>query len=266
MTSRTLSIDEYKQLITRTGWQRTVELRNTLSQPVPVPSALGEEMILTKHLGWATVSSVLDGVTITYKEKYSYVGFDELSLEVSQSGLFCSWTVEGVTVTDEAGARVSDSELGALLCHEFSAVDYSQLGLSFIENVDPEIDPIVRCTLLFHNRPGVRFTGNLIAGTCSSPHRKDPSFSGVPGKWYENELFITRSGRYVCTQTWRSLDPETDDLCLGAVCDLMEDVIEFFGKHPLSLKLYQQAGKSMLEAVADVVSKMQARASMQPGQ
>lgn len=253
MPTRTITLDEYKQLITQAGWQRKTELRNTLSQPVPVPSALRTEMFLTRHLGWATVSSVLDGVSIVYREKYSHVGFDELSLSISTAGNFNAWTIKGVTVVDDAGARVSDGKLGELLADEFSFVDYYQLGLSVVENVDPKVQ-LNRCTIIFHNRSNVRFTGHLIAGTASSPDRKDPHFSGVPGRWYENELYITQGGRYVCSQSWKSLNPETDDLCLGAVCDTIGEVAEFFGQRPLSQKLYQQAGEAMVKAVAGVLT------------
>lgn len=250
MTSCTISLDEYKQLITRAGWQRKTELRSTLSQPVPIPSALGTEIILTRHAGWATVSSFRDGVSIIYKEKYSHVGFDELSLSTSTDGNFNVWTIEGVAVVDEAGARVSNGKLGELLADEFSFIDYYQLGLSVVEDVDPKVKSLEQGTMIFHNRCNARFTGNLIAGNASSPNRKDPNFSGVAGSWYENKLYITRGGRYVCSQLWTSLNPETDDICLGAVCDTIGEVAEFFGQHPLSHKLYQQAGETMIMVVA----------------
>lgn len=265
MTTRTISIKEYKQLITQDGWEKKAELRDTLSQPAPVHSVLGEEMVLTKHLGWATAVSALDGITITYKEKYSYVGFDEMSLQISTTGNFDVWTIEGVIVVDEAGARVPDRKLGALLGDWFRFVEYYQLGLSVIENVDPEFEPIDRCSMLFNNRQSVRFTGNLIAGTTSSPDRKDPNFSGVPGKWYENELYITRGGRYVCAQTWRSLNPDTEDIYLGAVCDSIEGVKGFFGNHTLSRKLYMQVSTSMVEAMVGAIHKLEIKVTNQPG-
>ncbi len=56
--------------------------------------------------GWASITSILDGIKITYIEGFNYDECDPDSLSTGTEGQDEVWSVEGVVVVDEYGDKM----------------------------------------------------------------------------------------------------------------------------------------------------------------
>lgn len=188
--------------------------------------------------GYAAMTSILDGIEITYAENYSYDNHDEESFCVSADGQEEIWEVEGVRVVDEDGDEVDVWELADYLPKAFYEINYDfDKDFDFNETTDigiGEDSKMETITLAVDNEPNIRFTGECIAAVESSDDR--------PGRWTELKLFKTSSDKYVCQQVGVTCYQGERNRYSGVVCETTEEVIEFFGHRWLAKELYEDAG------------------------
>ena len=250
---RTISIDEFQNLVARNDWKREQDLdvercdrqvvdywdddvdwddENETPPLINIPHALG----------WAFKTSSLDGIKITYIEGFSYDLFDPDSLS---TGAECqdTWSVEGVTVVDEDGDEMNADELADYLSSDFSNIDYSVLEIEQVNDIDvDEGDKMETFTIEIDGEPNIRFTGELVAKACTSNDQAAGIYySGHPDRWTKLYLYKTKGGKFVCHQIDRTIYHDRGRLS-GKVCETMEEVKEFFGHRWLAKELYDDAG------------------------
>lgn len=93
------------------------------------------------------------------------------------------------------------------------------------------------------NEPSIVFNGELVASARSSDNNPaSSSYSGSVGRWTELSLYRTASGKYVCSRIGRTRWVEEHDRYSGAVCETVQEVIDFFGHRWLAKELYDKAG------------------------
>ena len=88
----------------------------------------------------------------------------------------------------------------------------------------------------------IKFTGELIASVKSTPERQSSNYSGSTGRWSELRLYRTAKGKYVCAQNGFTQWQGESDRYSGAVCESIDQVVEFFGTGRLAKRLYDAAG------------------------
>lgn len=236
---KTITIAEFETLVARDDWQR--EQEHEITDRFDITNDEGVE--IWRVTGWASQTSILDDIKITYTETFGYDEYEPDSLSYGSEGLDDAWSIEGVTVIDDDGDEMSDDDLADYLSNDFSVIDYS--GLDIEQVVDVDVDragDMDIYTLKVDNAPRIRFSGELIASASSSDNRAmGSSYSGVTGRWTELELYKTKGGKFVCHTIERTRWQGERDRCSGKVCDTIDDVIEFFGQDWLAQELYDEA-------------------------
>lgn len=87
----------------------------------------------------------------------------------------------------------------------------------------------------------LKFTGELIASAKSTPERQSSNYSGSTGRWCTLKLYRTAKGKYVCAQIGHTQWQGETDRYSGAVCESVDQVVEFFGNGRLAKLLYDNA-------------------------
>lgn len=246
---KTISIAEFETLVARNDWQREQdhEIVERLDRQIEEWDEENEslDLIDIPHVwGWASKTSTLDGIKITYTECFNYDECDPYSLSTGIDGLDEVWSVEGVLVVDEDGDELKAHELADYLDSDFSSIDYSVLEIEQVTDIDIDEDSDMETiTLEIDNAPNIRFTGEEIARTSSSPDlAMGSNYSGQTGRWTELALYRTKGGKYVCEQIGRTRWQRERDRFSGKVCETLEEVKEFFGHRWLAKELYAEAG------------------------
>jgi len=132
---KTISIDEFKKLVARDDWRRELDHEVTdfyRRENQKWSSELGEYELATIlcAFGWASKTSTLDDIKITYIEGFNYdIPAAEDTLSVGTEGQDDVWSVEGVSVIDEFGDELSAHELADYLDTDFRSIDYTRIGL-----------------------------------------------------------------------------------------------------------------------------------------
>ncbi len=98
--------------------------------------------------------------------------------------------------------------------------------------------------------PPLRFKGELLAETSSSPDRGRGDWSGATGRWTELRLYRTQGGKYVCQRIGRAQWQGERDTHEAVVCETENEVMEFFGWGWLAKDLYAKAELDAAEEVA----------------
>jgi len=246
---KTISIAEFETLVARNDWQREQdhEVVERLDRQVEEWDEENEslDMIDIPHVwGWASKTSTLDGIKITYTEGLNYDECDPDSLSTGTEGQDDVWSVEGVLVVDEDGDELNAHELADYLDSDFSSIDYSVLEIEQVTDIDVDEDSDMETfTLEIDNAPSVRFTGELVASAASSDNQAmGSSYSGQTGRWTELALYKTKGGKFICHQVGRTRWQGERDRFSGKVCETLEEVKEFFGHRWLAKELYSEAG------------------------
>lgn len=246
---KTISIAEFETLVARNDWQREQdhEVVERLDRQVEEWDEENEslDLIDIPHVwGWASKTSTLDGIKITYTEGFNYDECDLDSLSTGTEGQDDVWSVEGVVVVDEDGDELNAHELADYLDSDFSGIDYSVLGIEQVTDIDvDEGSDMETFTLEIDNEPSVRFTGELVASAASSDNQAmGSSYSGQTGRWTELALYKTKGGKFVCHQVGRTRWQGERDRFSGKVCETLAEVKEFFGHRWLAKELYAEAG------------------------
>lgn len=241
-----MKISEFKTLIARNDWQREQhhEVVERLDL-IGIPHIGGRASVW----GWASKTSTLDGIKITYTEGFNYDEGDpdSLSTETEEQDDVWStdlWSVEGVVVVDEDGDKLNAHELAEYLDSDFSKIDYSVLEIEQVTDIDVDEDSDMETfTLEIDNAPNIRFTGEMLASAFSSDNQAmGSSYSGQTGRWTELALYKTKGGKFVCHQVGRTRWQGERDRFSGEVCETPEEVKEFFGHRWLAKELYSEAG------------------------
>lgn len=246
---KTISIAEFQALVERDEWrfEQDYDVVDRIShddewwreEDRPFQSS----SIITVN-GWASKTSTLDDIKITYTEGFDYNECDPDSLSTGIEGQSDVWSIEGILVVDEDGEKLNAHELADYLSSEFSSIDYSVLEIEQVTNIDIDEDSDMETfTLESDNEPNIRFTGELIAHVSSSENQAmGSSYSGQTGRWTVLELYKTKGGKFVCHQIGRTKWQGERDRYQCKVVDTQDEVIEFFGHRWLAKELYEIAG------------------------
>ncbi len=253
---RTISIDDFKALVSRPDWHReqdhdVVDAITTHSERWNRDEDELERIEIRHAYGWASQTSALDGITITYTEGIEYYECDPDSLSTSIDGLDDVWAIDGITVLNDDGEPVCAADLADYLPITFSDIDYSVLEIEQTTDIgiteDSDMDTI---TLEIDNAPDIRFTGERIARVSSSPEQAmGSSYSGQTGRWTTLALYRTANGKYICHQIGHTQWQGERTRYSGAVCATLDEVREFFGHRWLAKELYEEAG---IDSAVDV--------------
>ena len=244
---KTISIAEFETLVACADWHREQDLDvvERLDRNVEEWDEESEslELIEIPHVwGWASKTSIIDKIKITYTEGFDYDECEPDSLSVGTEGQDDIWELEGVVVVDDDGDEIDAHELSDYFDCEFSSIDYSVLEIEQITDIDAgKGSDMETFTLEIYNAPDLRFCGKLLASAASSGSHVG-SYSGQTGRWTELELYITESGKYICYQIGRTIWAGERDRHSGKVCETLEEVKDFFGHRWLAKELYADAG------------------------
>ena len=235
---KTISINDFETLVARNDWHRDQEheVVEYLDRQVSEWDEETESVDLTDIpfvWGWASKTSTLDGIEITYTAGFSYDDCDPESLSTGTEGQDDVWTVDGVRVVDEYGDELTADELGYYLGADFSSIDYSALDIDQVTDIDVSDDSNRDTfTLEIDNAPNWRLTGELVASTTTTStdgRAVGSNYSGQKGRWTELALYKTKGGKLICHQVDRTRWQGERDRFRGKVCETLEDVKEFFG-------------------------------------
>ena len=246
---KTMTLKEFEVLVASNDWKReqeieVVERLDRTEEEWNSESETLEQVYIPHVFGWATVTNELEGIKIQYQEGFNYDECDSDSLATSTEGQDDVWSIEGVTVVDEDGDELDAYDLAEYLDGRFSSIDYDVLQIDQTTDIDFDEDSEMETyTLEIDNAPSIRFTGELIGSTSSSPDQAmGSSYSGQTGRWTELELYKTVGGKYICHQVGRTQWQGERDRFSGKVCETLEQVKEFFGHRWLAKELYAEAG------------------------
>lgn len=243
-----LTLDEFKALVMNDEWvrQHDHEIIDRIVRERD-EQADNDDFLSTTYyhtFGWASVTSTLDGIVITYTEGFDYDDYQPETFSASTEGQSDVWKIEGCVVVDEDGDPIDADDLKDYLTDAFSATDYSNLQIDEVDDIDLDegID-METFTLLNDNEPNVRFTGELVARTASScDNAAGSNQSGQTGRWTELLLYKTVGGKYICQQIGHTQWQNERTRYKTEVCDSIEQVIAFFGHRWLAKDLYAEAG------------------------
>lgn len=134
MKTISISISEFENLIARNDWQReqdcdVVERLDRSVESWDEESQLLELVEIPHVWGWASKTSIMDGIKITYTEGFDYDECEPDSLSVGTEGQDDIWELEGVVVVDDDGDEIDAHELSDYLDCDFSSIDYSVLEI-----------------------------------------------------------------------------------------------------------------------------------------
>lgn len=139
-----ISLADFKALVARDDWHHEQDLEvarfdghlerwNEITEEV--------ELVDIAHVhGEASKTSTLEDIKITYTEGFSYDECDPESLSTSLEGLDEVWVVEGVVVVDEDDEELDAHELSDFLHPEFSRIDYSELEIEQVTDIDDTVE------------------------------------------------------------------------------------------------------------------------------
>jgi hypothetical protein len=252
---KTMTLREFQKFVSTGAWTRSqnVEIIERLTLQREVPMALEPTLEDVEHeWGVATLKSERDGVFIVYTEGFNYDTNQPDSFSSGIEGISSVWELHasGVTdfkVIDADGDEVPPGELADYLDGSFSEIDYSELTLQDIIDIDVDEDSDMETfTLEIDRAPSIRFTGTLLASTKSSA---DNAAGGKAGRWTELYLYQTKGGKYICHQLGCTSWVDERTRYSGAVCENHSEVIAFFGQGWLAKHLYTEA---MIDNVVEV--------------
>lgn len=243
----TMTIDEFASLIksgewTHKEWVSVEERTDRLGYDDD-----GQKIDVPCYWGWASVTSKCGDITVTYQEQFSGDEYDPETFGTTTDNNDWTWRVDGVIIVDEDGAPVTGHDIGELIKREgspaFSAIDYGQFKIKPVTSIDcDDIKYEDEIRLTIDNAPDIRFRGELLAHSESSPSRASLRYSDTPGRWKRLALYRTTSKKYICHITQYSNWPKERDRHVGKVCDTESEVIDFFGLNWLSVDIYNAAG------------------------
>ena len=230
---KTITIDEFLELLERDDWVRDVEYDEI------------DEWDDGSAWGILKKINTLDNIEIAFIERIDYQRYCPYSLTFATDGGFKKeWCIEGVVVVDEDGNKFADEELGQYIKDDdFWSFDRENikhmLDLDETINIDTEEDTEMEedtefetFTLYIDNEPNIRFTGVKLASVVTCPY--DQCF------YDKLTLYKTKNNKYICYFEDRNLHKYTRSHYSGKVCTSIDEVIDFFGQGHLAKELYEK--------------------------
>jgi len=95
----------------------------------------------------------------------------------------------------------------------------------------------------------VRFTGERIAHTCTSPDQSSNYYSGSVGRYSTWNLYRTKAGKYVGEKIGYTQWQDERDSHDVAILEDHAAVRDFFGMNNLAKDVYEEAGIECLEEI-----------------
>jgi|TARA_R110000823_G_C15542381_1_gene458308 hypothetical protein len=92
------------------------------------------------------------------------------------------------------------------------------------------------------NRPNIKFTGERIAHSGSSPDTASSDYSGTTGRYTKLDLYKTQAGKFVCHKIGYSQWQGEHTRYTAEVCDTEAEVMAWFGHGWIAKDLYYEAG------------------------
>lgn len=195
--------------------------------------------------GWIFNTLTAPGIEVTYQNIYEHVVGKPSTAAISDD-VPDDWQIEKLpTVLDEDGDEIdSDDLLDLILEHSnINQFDLPVLGSDEYLTIDnDEGSDMDEHIVERDNDSDIKFRGELIASESSSNNNASSYYSGSPGRWTTLALYRTAGGRYVCEQVGHTQWQGEHDRRSGAVCETVDEVIEFFGHGWLAKQLYAEAG------------------------
>lgn len=239
-----MPLDEFKNMLSRKDWvnEQTFHQGETSEREIDQwdeTSGTFEKVIVPFVGGYCCRVSTLGGIQITYNESFEYDLFQSNSLSTSSEGLDEVWKIDGVSVINEHGLPFGEYDIEDLIPSEFSRVDYSELEIDQVVNVDS-----VSCqgeeVWTVHNDygPSLKFVGEILVNVSNDINR----FTDELGRKFRLTLYQSQSGKYVCERIGFARWAEESDFHQAKVCASTVEVKEFFGDNPLAKTLYDEAG------------------------
>ena len=219
----TITISEFKNLIANKDWHREQKHEVVGIDPRCEKNASGRLVATDVYIVWgfASKTSILNGIEITYAEAFEHEECNLASLTTTTERIEEEvWHIDGVNVVDEDGNWIDPHDLAEFLPADFSSIDYS--GLSAEKE-------LFDYTLEIDNEPDIHLVGELIASVKSSEQT---------GRWTELNLYRTKGGKFVCHQIGRTKFAGERDRFSGKVCETINEVKAFFGHRWLAKELY----------------------------
>ncbi len=247
---KTITLDQFETLLESDKWERDIQIEflNQGAKPVDLWNHNDKDFdpaYIPHTIGEATKTSTLGDIKITYTESFAYDDFDRESLSTTTECQDKIWTLEGVSVVDDEGDKLSAWELA--YHHRLIPVDFREIeyDFDFDDTVDIDIgeDSKMETIILeVDNEPNIRFCGECIAAVESSDNQAAGRFySGRGGRWTRLKLFKTSSGKYVCHQVGVTCIKGERNRHSADVCESIEQVKDFFGHRWLAKELYDEA-------------------------
>ena len=132
---KTISFAEFETLVACADWHREQkhDVVERLDRNVEEWDEESEslELIEIPHVwGWASKTSIIDKIKITYTEGFNYDECEPDSLSTGTEGQDDIWELEGVVVVDDDGDEIDAHDLSDYFdLSDFSSIDYSVLEI-----------------------------------------------------------------------------------------------------------------------------------------
>jgi hypothetical protein len=122
-----INLSDFKKLVESNYWKRTQDYEETLRNEHKDTDSDDSVYTFTIVDGWATKTSTLGDIKITYLEGFNYTEGDSESLSTGTEGQDTIWSIENLIVNDDEGEKISNNILSDYLNSEFSTIDYTEL-------------------------------------------------------------------------------------------------------------------------------------------
>ena len=218
---------------------------------------------------WGCISREMTGtlpdgspVTFCWQSSVEWVGdqrerySDEFEVEYPEGWIEPEYHISAgdLTIVDEDDDEIGRSELADLIRGAIDGLEMPEAAINQLipaltvtditEDSDMEI-----ITLENDNAPDVRFNGELVAKTSSSPDTASSYFSGSTGRYTILSLYKTAGGKFVAHKIGVTQWQGERDRNTVKVCENVAEVVEFFGHGWLAKDLYFEAGITDIQEV-----------------
>jgi len=216
-------------------------------QAILAPAAFG---IAWKAMT-ALVPPTLEKITVTYQSGVEWSGTTSRRFNDEYVAYDTEYApsviIEGVQLVDEDGDDIEEYEAHRVVREAVEGledIDFDALLPAIVtEDIDiDEEDTMETITLENDNAAAIRFTGEEIAVSSSSPDTSSSYHSGSVGRWTVLKLYKTKGGKFVCQSIGYTQWQGEHDRHKAQVCETEADVIAFFGHGWLAKSLYAEAG------------------------
>lgn len=160
-----------------------------------------------------------------------------------------AFELTGFVLVDDEGEQLERWERDNILNEFLKGCEWeshvgNEMPKAEIEELEmSESNTMTEYSIERDNERALKFKGEILASAASSANQAmGSSYSGSTGRWKELTLYKTQAGKFICEQVECTQWQGERNRHKGAVCDSVEQVIEFFGSGWLAKELYESAG------------------------